>query len=191
MNHTTNYSLNQWEADDRVTRADFNADNVAIDAALTGLDAAVAGIEPSPLVKVWEHTTTAAGQEVELDAAALGLANSKLLLMVFDLNTSETTGVYMNPSNITDGFYEETSGGSIQRSSCLSYIYNWGIVYLFEASCMNHTHAKSYYYHFGKTVYHHGYFEGRLSQVEKLRIYPMDSSFIIPAGARFTLYGLK
>ena len=34
MNHTTNYNLNQWEADDRVTREDFNADNAAIDAAL-------------------------------------------------------------------------------------------------------------------------------------------------------------
>ena len=34
MQHTTNYNLNQWEADDRVTREDFNADNAAIDAAL-------------------------------------------------------------------------------------------------------------------------------------------------------------
>ena len=36
MNHTTNYDLNQWEADDRVTREDFNADNAAIDAAISG-----------------------------------------------------------------------------------------------------------------------------------------------------------
>ena len=34
MQHTTNYNLNQWEASDRVTRADFNADNAKIDAAL-------------------------------------------------------------------------------------------------------------------------------------------------------------
>ena len=33
MNHTTNYNLNQWDAEDRVTRADFNTDNAAIDAA--------------------------------------------------------------------------------------------------------------------------------------------------------------
>ena len=37
MTHTTNYNLNQWEAGDRVTRADFNADNAAIDAALAAL----------------------------------------------------------------------------------------------------------------------------------------------------------
>ena len=37
MQKTTNYNLNQWDATDRVTRADFNADNAAIDAALAGL----------------------------------------------------------------------------------------------------------------------------------------------------------
>ena len=45
MNHTTNYNLNQWEAGDRVTRDDFNADNAAIDAALkTIADSAGGGI---------------------------------------------------------------------------------------------------------------------------------------------------
>jgi len=33
-NFTKNYKLNQWEADDRVLRTDFNADNAKIDAAL-------------------------------------------------------------------------------------------------------------------------------------------------------------
>ena len=44
MQKTTNYNLNQWEAGDRVTRADFNADNAAVDAALKAVaDAASAG----------------------------------------------------------------------------------------------------------------------------------------------------
>ena len=34
MNHTTNYSLSQWEADDKIQRVDFNADNAKIDTAL-------------------------------------------------------------------------------------------------------------------------------------------------------------
>jgi len=38
-NYTPNYKLNQWEADDRVLRTDFNADNVKIDAALETLAA--------------------------------------------------------------------------------------------------------------------------------------------------------
>lgn len=33
-NHTSNYALSQWEATDPVLRADFNADNAKIDAAL-------------------------------------------------------------------------------------------------------------------------------------------------------------
>ena len=33
-NQTANYGLNQWEATDQVVRADFNADNAKIDAAL-------------------------------------------------------------------------------------------------------------------------------------------------------------
>jgi len=33
-NFTPNYNLNQWEADDRVLRVDFNADNAKLDAAL-------------------------------------------------------------------------------------------------------------------------------------------------------------
>lgn len=34
MQKTTNYNLNQWEAADRVTREEINADNAKIDAAL-------------------------------------------------------------------------------------------------------------------------------------------------------------
>ena len=34
MTKTTNYNLNQWDAEDQVRREDFNADNAAIDAAL-------------------------------------------------------------------------------------------------------------------------------------------------------------
>ena len=34
MNQTPNYQLNQWEAADQVLRADFNADNAKIDAAI-------------------------------------------------------------------------------------------------------------------------------------------------------------
>lgn len=39
MTKTSNYQLNQWEADDPIRRADFNADNAAIDAALGTLAA--------------------------------------------------------------------------------------------------------------------------------------------------------
>ena len=34
MKHTEHYQLNQWEANDKVQRTDFNADNAKLDAAL-------------------------------------------------------------------------------------------------------------------------------------------------------------
>ena len=34
MNRTSNYKLCQWEADDKVQRTDFNADNAKLDAAI-------------------------------------------------------------------------------------------------------------------------------------------------------------
>ena len=41
-NQTTNYALNQWSADDRVFRTEFNADNKKLDSALTLLAAETA-----------------------------------------------------------------------------------------------------------------------------------------------------
>lgn len=42
-NHTSHYDLNQWAASDKVLRAEFNADNAKVDAALAGLAGQVAG----------------------------------------------------------------------------------------------------------------------------------------------------
>ena len=39
--HTTNYKLSQWESTDSVLREDFNADNAAIEAALSDHDAKI------------------------------------------------------------------------------------------------------------------------------------------------------
>lgn len=41
-NHTTNYQLCQWQADDQVKRTDFNGDNAKIDAALNDLSGGLA-----------------------------------------------------------------------------------------------------------------------------------------------------
>ena len=41
---TANYQLNQWEAEDKVLRTEFNADNAKIDAALAAIPKIVTGI---------------------------------------------------------------------------------------------------------------------------------------------------
>jgi len=42
-NYTSNYSLCQWEASDKVLRTEFNADNAKIDAAIKAVDSRVDG----------------------------------------------------------------------------------------------------------------------------------------------------
>jgi len=44
-NFTPNYNLNQWEAEDRVLRVDFNADNAKLEAALSSLEERVARLD--------------------------------------------------------------------------------------------------------------------------------------------------
>ena len=45
MNRTTNYKLCQWEADDKVQRTDFNADNAKLDAAIKAVAQRAAALE--------------------------------------------------------------------------------------------------------------------------------------------------
>ena len=44
-NHTTNFELCQWQADDQVKRTDFNEDNAKIDSALKGLSDGLAAAQ--------------------------------------------------------------------------------------------------------------------------------------------------
>ena len=44
MEYTTNYQLNQWDAQDAIKRTDFNADNAKIDAAIAAVAASVSNL---------------------------------------------------------------------------------------------------------------------------------------------------
>ena len=56
---TSNYNLCQWEPDDKVLRTDFNADNLAIDAALKNLDTGLAGKASTSALNSLQSTVTA------------------------------------------------------------------------------------------------------------------------------------
>lgn len=64
-NHTPNYSLCQWEAEDKVLRTDFNADNAKIDAALAAqastLSAHAAQLARLGNCQVWTTTYKGTG----------------------------------------------------------------------------------------------------------------------------------
>ena len=106
MQHTTNYNLNQWEDADRVTRADVNADNAKLDAALTGLNDTIAA-NASPLVKLLDYTTTEEAASFSVDVSALALGDYPLLFMLLDSPKTSTMNSFwltINHDN-TDGHY--------------------------------------------------------------------------------------
>lgn len=79
-NHTTNYQLCQWQADDQVKRTDFNDDNTKIDTALSDLAAAQSKKADQTALdalaaEVAKKATTAA-----LDALSKTLASVPLLV---------------------------------------------------------------------------------------------------------------
>ena len=80
-NHTTNYQLCQWQADDQVKRTDFNEDNAKIDSALKGLSDGLAAAreekaDQSALDALSQTVAQKAEQSVvsTLSAAALKIA---------------------------------------------------------------------------------------------------------------------
>ena len=67
-NYTSNYNLCQWEADDKVLRTEFNADNARIDAAIKAVDRRVDGKASTSALDGLKSTVeslsaTVAGQE--------------------------------------------------------------------------------------------------------------------------------
>ena len=125
MNHTTNYNLSQWEPHDRVTRADFNADNAAIDAALKGLDSAIAAASPQ-LVKLWEHTTTAAETtQIDVDVSAIALGDYALLLLLVEgrMDSNGGKGISLLVNGGTDGYASNATRLAYGGESALALLY--------------------------------------------------------------------
>ena len=78
MLQTTNYQLNQWEADDRILRTDFNADNSKIDTALKAIETKC-GIQT-----IWSHISTSNEEEVQISLASVDWTLWKCVHLVID-----------------------------------------------------------------------------------------------------------
>ena len=133
MNHTTNYNLNQWEDADRVARADFNADNTKIDSAIkaaasaaAAAQAAIAGMAPPALVKVWEHTTTAAETtQIDVDVSAIALGDYALLLLLVEgrMDSNGGKGISLLVNGGTDGYASNATRLAYGGESALALLY--------------------------------------------------------------------
>ena len=90
MQRTTNYHLTQWDATDKISREDFNADNAAIDAALSAL--AIGGVGAP-----WETGTINLGSLEPDEPAKAFEFEPKALIMA----SSEThTGFVVNGETV-------------------------------------------------------------------------------------------
>ena len=106
-NQTSNYGLNQGEAEDRVIREEFNADNTKVDAALAGLAA----------------QTAAKAEQTEVDGIKTQLAAKAAQSALDSLSSTVTTGLAKkygtdNPA-IKTGTY--TGTGASSRSFTLGF----------------------------------------------------------------------
>ena len=117
MKQTESYQLNQWEADDRIRREDFNRDNVKIEQGLVALREAVdaeqtaraqelavvqenmnARVDAIPLVKLAELKTEAAVQQMDLNVEQFSLDRYFQLILIPEIvvaGASSTGGSVM------------------------------------------------------------------------------------------------
>jgi len=71
-NYTSNYSLCQWAASDKVLRTDFNADNAKIDAAIKAVNGRVDGKASTSSLNSLKSTVNSLSQTVSSQGSALG-----------------------------------------------------------------------------------------------------------------------
>lgn len=109
MKQTEIYQLNQWEADDRIRREDFNRDNVNIENGMQVLNDALsretlarkeedaaaikemsAQVDAIPLVKLCQITTTTETQQMDLDMSAYPLDQYYQLMIIPEITTVST-----------------------------------------------------------------------------------------------------
>ena len=90
-NHTTNFELCQWQADDQVKRTDFNEDNAKIDAALNDLSGGLAAAQAE---KADQTALDALAAEVAKKATTAALEAVRAAVPKIAVGTYTGTGTY-------------------------------------------------------------------------------------------------
>ena len=213
MQHTTNYNLNQWEDADRVTRADVNADNAAVDAALktvsdaaetaqgaaetaqaTAAAAAAAAANASRLVKVYDVTTTEALTQIDVPYAALHVADYYAVLLLVEWPAGAgSSDAMVNYRMLVDGKssdYRTTNTGG--NANYLGMGFDNTLMILRAARNDDVLHCNSYsYMKMGFLQATVTYIGGTASSVTTLNILTQGENYRHPIGTRVVAYGLR
>ena len=164
MNKTTNYQLNQWDADDPVIRTDFNEDNAKIDAALSekanvsAVEALQAGKADKTALAALQTVVTGKGNcvveygtyvgtgvygETDGTETVLHLGYQPKLLFV----KGNGTGIFMWPSTVATNLYY-SGGGCGLSVTWLEDGLQWRLSAVYQKSASEQFNAKNstYYY---------------------------------------------
>ena len=106
-NHTTNYQLCQWQADDQVKRTDFNEDNAKIDNALKGLSDGLAAAQAE---KADQSALDALAAEVAKKATTAALEAVRAAVPKIAVGTYTGMGKYGASNPIRLNFSGSLSG---------------------------------------------------------------------------------
>lgn len=133
MEYTTNYQLNQWDAQDAIKREDFNADNAKTDAALGALAAGM------PKLATGSYTGNGNANTGEtIRALDCGFAPKLAVVMRDDHNTS-FSGLFVRP--MTYGLSRFDSNTNV-RLTWTSTGVSWSSSDGYEDNSLNSSGAK-------------------------------------------------
>lgn len=185
MNHTTNYSLPQWEDADRVTRGDVNG-------AMSSIDAALAANAPQ-LVKLYDAATSEdLLMQIDIPYAALSPEKYALLLLIIE----RPFGAALAATNNRLYVDAEKTGYRITGNSTeqyqLGYEYDGGIQLLRTDPIDNYLRCTSVMHSNGTISLRKYYFAGKTAdQITNLNFIATGHGSLYPAGTRIRIYGLK
>ena len=132
MKQTEIYQLNQWEADDRIRREDFNRDNANIESGMNALrdsvsqeaearqagdEAAVremgARVDAIPFVKLCEVEAAGETQQMNVDLTAYPVEQYYQLIIIPEItaiSTEDYSEILVRCNGISDKIYRNESG---------------------------------------------------------------------------------
>ena len=124
MNHTTNYQLTQWEADDRIRMEDFNDNNAKLDTAIRANADAITALGTSKAnaaslgaeTQARENADSALGGRIDSEAAARASAVSALGGRIDAEESARAAAVAAVQSVVTG------DGGKLGRVAYGSYV---------------------------------------------------------------------
>lgn len=175
---TANLSLSQWAATDGVCREDFNADNLAIDAAV--------GAVPVRIIKT--VTTSVAAASVEIDLSDVDMNEYSEIWIDNRLGVSYDAGTsaYLRLNNLSGPDYVLTTASTSQLM--ISSMYGSGFlypgIYRFRLSSLL-SWTSPYFFHMGYIA------ASALTPANWTSITFYVTSGTIPAGGTIKIYGVK